>query len=226
MSIGMQDWQIDIAVWDFAHSALQSRYIRKSNHTFSFSLQSRAFVFEQTISSSEKTSVVVTACQRWSHVPVLLQLFESELLHAAVINNCQSCCNLPCVLEHFYKKEHSSKRVTKVWRCVFLKMSFHPCVSGCGRFLAPSDSHDHFKQADSAFMDIMESCSHCGKMAIAVLRSRLQYLKRGGVPFAMPWSSSSSSKDEQHCGHRVHQPSWWSMFRLHVATCPSSPPLE
>ncbi len=36
-----------------------------------------------------------------------------------------------------------------------------------------------------------ESCSHCGNMTIAMLRSRYLLTKRGGIPLAMPRSSSS-----------------------------------
>ncbi len=52
---------------------------------------------------------------------------------------------------------------------VFLKMSYHPCVSGCGRFLAPQDGHDRclmclgIQHAEEAFVD--GSCSFCGDMA-------------------------------------------------------------
>ncbi len=69
------------------------------------------------------------------------------------------------------------------------------CVSGCGRFLASSDGHDHcpsclgFQHAEAALVD--ESCSHCGNMTIAMLCSRYLLAKRGGIPFAMCRSSSS-----------------------------------
>ncbi len=33
-----------------------------------------------------------------------------------------------------------------------------------------------------------ESCTHCGKMTIWELRSRLQFLQRGGVPVPLPRS--------------------------------------
>ncbi len=36
-----------------------------------------------------------------------------------------------------------------------------------------------------------ESCSYCGNMTIAMLRSRYLLAKRGGIPLAMPRSSSS-----------------------------------
>lgn len=47
----------------------------------------------------------------------------------------------------------------------FLQMPFHPCVSGCGHYLAPGDGHNRcltclgVKHAEAAFVD--ESCSHC-----------------------------------------------------------------
>ncbi len=67
-------------------------------------------------------------------------------------------------------------------------MSFHSCVSGCGRFLAPSNGHDH-----------CISClhSHCGNMTIAMMPSRLLFIKRGGVPLPIPCSSSSVSKQQR-----------------------------
>ncbi len=71
-------------------------------------------------------------------------------------------------------------------RRVFLKMPFRPCVSGCGRYLAPGDGHDRclsclgIEHAEAAFVD--ESCPHCGGMTVAGLRIRLRFLQRGGVP--------------------------------------------
>ncbi len=69
------------------------------------------------------------------------------------------------------------------------------CVSGCGRFLASSDGHDRcpsclgYQHAEAALVD--ESCSHCGNMTIAMLRSRYLLAKRGGIPLTLPRSSSS-----------------------------------
>ncbi len=77
--------------------------------------------------------------------------------------------------------------------CVFLKMSYNPCISGCGRFLAPQDGHDHcltclgIQHAEEAFVD--GSCSSCGDMTISELRNRLRYVKHGGVPLPLPRSS-------------------------------------
>ncbi len=77
-------------------------------------------------------------------------------------------------------------------------MASRSCVSGCGHFLASSDGHDRclsclgYQHAESALVD--ESCSHCGNMTIATLRSRYLPDKRGGIPLAMPRSSSSGSR--------------------------------
>lgn len=76
-------------------------------------------------------------------------------------------------------------------------MSFRPCVSGWGRFLAPFDSHKcrltclDFQHAED------ESCTYCGRMTIKMLRSRLDYLSQGRVPSAIPRSSSTSLADGQ-----------------------------
>ncbi len=65
-------------------------------------------------------------------------------------------------------------------------MSYHPCVSGCGRFLAPQDGHNRcltclgIQHAEEAFVD--GSCSSWGDMTISELRNRLHYVKHGGVP--------------------------------------------
>ncbi len=71
-------------------------------------------------------------------------------------------------------------------------MPFRPCVSGCGRYLAPGDGHDRclsclgIEHAEAAFVD--ESCPHCGGMTVAGLRTRLRFLQRGGVPVPLPRS--------------------------------------
>ncbi len=73
---------------------------------------------------------------------------------------------------------------------IFLKMPYHPCVSSCGRFLAPQDGHGHYltclgiQQAEEAFED--GSCSSCGDMAISELHNRLRYVKHGGIPLPLP----------------------------------------
>ncbi len=69
---------------------------------------------------------------------------------------------------------------------VFLKMSYHLCVSGCGRSLAPQDGDDRcltclgIQHTEEAFVD--GSCSSCGDMTISDLRNRLPLpLPRSGV---------------------------------------------
>ncbi|XP_051759449.1 uncharacterized protein LOC127517607 [Ctenopharyngodon idella] len=74
-------------------------------------------------------------------------------------------------------------------------MSFRLCVTGCGRSLVPPDGHNHcitclgVQHTEAAFVD--SSCSHCGNMTIAVLRSRLSFLgsQGAGVPSPMPRSA-------------------------------------
>ncbi len=72
---------------------------------------------------------------------------------------------VPLCASALLKEQISLKEQTRVWFCVFLKMSFHPCVSGCSRFLAPDDGHNRcitclgIEHAEAAFVD--ESCRHC-----------------------------------------------------------------
>ncbi len=47
----------------------------------------------------------------------------------------------PCVLQHWLK-EQVPKRAYTTRACVFLKMTFYLCVSGCGHYLAPRDGHE------------------------------------------------------------------------------------
>ncbi len=76
-------------------------------------------------------------------------------------------------------------------------MSYHPCVSGCGRFLSPQDGHDRcltclgIQHAEEAFVD--GSCSSCGDMTISELRNRLRYVKHGGVPLPLPRSRGAAA---------------------------------
>ncbi len=92
------------------------------------------------------------------------------------------------------KKKSKSKRALRA-KGVFLKMASRSCVSGCGHFLASSDGHDRcpsclgYQHAEAALVD--ESCSHCGNMTIAMLRSRYLLVKRSVIPLALPRSSSS-----------------------------------
>ncbi len=68
-------------------------------------------------------------------------------------------------------------------------MPICPCVSGCGRYLAPGDGHDccllclGIKHAEVAFVD--ESCSHCGEMTVTELQTRLRFLQRDRVPMPL-----------------------------------------
>ncbi len=64
---------------------------------------------------------------------------------------------------------------------VFLKISYHPYISGCGGFLVPQDGHDcclmclSIQHAEEAFVD--GSCSSCGDITISELHKRLCYVK-------------------------------------------------
>ncbi len=99
-------------------------------------------------------------------------------------------------------------------------MASRSCVSGCGRFLASSDGHDRcisclgFQHAEAALVD--DSCSLCGNMTIAVLRSRYLLVKRGGIPLVMPRSSSSGSR-------RATSAHGQGDLRITVRASPSSP---
>ncbi len=96
----------------------------------------------------------------------------------------------PASLRASALKEHFSERAislkSNTGDRVFSKMSYHPWVSGCGRFLVPQDGHDRcltclgVQHAEEAFVD--GSCSSCGDMTISELRNRLRYVKHGGVP--------------------------------------------
>ncbi len=84
---------------------------------------------------------------------------------------------------------------------VFLKMPFHPCPSGCGRFLSADDGHVRclqrlgFQHAEDAFVD--DSCACCGRMSMTSLRSRLSFLK-GLAPSAATRAGLSGSRAEDH----------------------------
>ncbi len=99
-------------------------------------------------------------------------------------------------------------------------MASRSCVSGCGRFLTSSDGHDRcpsclgFKHAEAALVD--ESCSHCGNMTMAMLRSRYLLARRGGIPLALPRSSSS--------GRRTTSAQGQGDLRITVRASPSSTP--
>ncbi len=97
-------------------------------------------------------------------------------------------------------------------------MASRSCVSGCGRFLTSSDGHDRcpsclgFRHAEAALVD--ESCSHCGNMTMAMLRSRNLLARRGGIPLALPRSSSS--------GRRTTSAQGQGDLRITVRASPSS----
>ncbi len=131
-------------------------------------------------------------------------------LQSSAAASLTACCSSPtavtprpslCASALFLKsisfKRANSKRAPRATG-VFLKMASRSCVSGCGRFLASSDGHDRcisclgFQHAEAALVD--DSCSLCGNMTIAVLRSRYLLVKRGGIPLVMPRSSSSGSR--------------------------------
>ncbi len=117
----------------------------------------------------------------------------------------------------FFKKKSKSKRAPRATG-VFLKMASHSCVSGCGRFLTSSDGHDRcpsclgFRHAEAALVD--ESCSLCGNMTIAMLRSRYLLARCGGIPLALPRSSSS--------GRRTTSAQGQGDLRITVRASPSS----
>ncbi len=120
------------------------------------------------------------------------------------------------LLKEIFQKKQSKRdpRATGV----FLKMASRSCVSGCGRFLTSSDGHDRcpsclgFRHAEAALVD--ESCSHCGNMTMAMLRSRYLLARRGGIPLALPRSSSS--------GRRTTSAQGQGDLRITVRASPSS----
>ncbi len=75
-------------------------------------------------------------------------------------------------------------------------MPFHPCPSGCGRFLSADEGHDRCLQclghrhAEAAFVD--DSCVCCGLMSMISLRSRLSFMK-GLAPSAATRADFSGS---------------------------------
>ncbi len=153
-------------------------------------------------------------------------------LQSSAAASLTACCSSPtavtprpslCASALFLKsisfKRANSKRAPRATG-VFLKMASRSCVSGCGRFLASSDGHDRcisclgFQHAEAALVD--DSCSLCGNMTIAVLRSRYLLVKRGGIPLVMPRSSSSGSR-------RATSAHGQGDLRITVRASPSSP---
>ncbi|KAI2644999.1 hypothetical protein H4Q32_023944 [Labeo rohita] len=76
-------------------------------------------------------------------------------------------------------------------------MSFRPCVTGCGAYLASLDGHDLCltclgrDHAEAGLADA--SCVHCERMFIATLRFRLSYMKGRPVISAKPSLTRSES---------------------------------
>ncbi len=130
------------------------------------------------------TSAGVTARQRWSRSHGRKRNGSREDSHTRSVQ-WPAPLRASALKEQISLKEYTGDRV-------FLKMSYHPCVSGCGRSLAPQDGHDHcltclgIQHAEEAFVD--GSCSSCGDMTISELRNRLRCVKHGGVPLPLPRS--------------------------------------
>ncbi len=113
-------------------------------------------------------------------------------------------------------------------------MTFYLCVSGCGRYLAPRDGHERcitclgLAHAEAAFVD--ESCTHCGRMTISELRSRLQLLQRGGVPVPLPRSSPHQVPPCPRPASLATSPSssrlYRSSLRRLATSCPGGPLLH
>ncbi len=102
-----------------------------------------------------------------------------DCTHQAALNPvCAASAHLPCELQHI-KRAKSERAFTGVTSC----------ISECGCYLVPGDGHDRCLSClgiKVAFVD--ESCSHCGKISIEELRTRLYFLQRGRVPVPLPWS--------------------------------------
>ncbi len=130
------------------------------------------------------TSAGVTARQRWSRSHGRKRNGSREDSHTRSVR-WPAPLRASALKEQISLKEYTGDRV-------FLKMSYHPCVSGCGRSLAPQDGHDHcltclgIQHAEDAFVD--GSCSSCGDMTISELRNRLRCVKHGRVPLPLPRS--------------------------------------
>ncbi len=177
----------------------------------SFSLWSRAIAVSRV--SARQASVGVTARQRRS-LSSADSFFKEKDGHAAT-----SPRRFSAPKRETFSQKEQSKRAPRVTG-IFLKMASRSCVSGCGRFLTSSDGHDRcpsclgFKHAEAALVD--ESCSHCGNMTMAMLRSRYLLARRGGIPLALPRSSSS--------GRRTTSAQGQGDLRITVRASPSSTP--
>ncbi|XP_077057746.1 uncharacterized protein LOC143710638 [Siphateles boraxobius] len=101
-----------------------------------------------------------------------------------------------------------------------------PCISGCGRLVSDSDGHERclvclgFDHAKAALVD--ESCSFCGNMTIATLRSRLKDLARVRVPSSTPRSSASSRGSTSAGGQGDLRVTVWNKAPT-MCPCPAAP---
>ncbi len=153
------------------HSVSISR--QQVQRIFSFSLRSRAVLIvllqtyplkvpQDSVLVDGDSAVVVSFVEWIAHIR----------LHYPLL-----CCSdhLPCALQHAKRANTSLKE----------------CY-GQNVFFKNVSQHDHclscldIEHAEAAFVD--ESCPHCGGMTVAGLRTRLRFLKRGGVPVPLPRS--------------------------------------
>ncbi len=209
----ISQWQL-ACVFRHAHPAPQCGYKRRARAS-----AQQLFVSEPSLSANlqsvyKTNGVGVTASQR--------RLLSSAAIdwRCAAAFFCGHAATSPvrfsAFKECFWKSK--SKRAPRAMG-VFLKMASRSCVSGCGCFLASSDGHDRcpsclgYQHAEAALVD--ESCSHCGNMTIAMLRSRYLLAKWGGIPLAMPRSSSSGFR-------RATSAHGQGDFRITVRASPSS----
>ncbi len=109
-------------------------------------------------------------------------------------------------------------------------MSYHQCISGSGRLLAPQDGNYHcltcleIKHAEEAFVD--GSCYSCEDMIISELHSRLRYVKHGGVSLPLPcpleseviWGSQWRLPQEEFLTLQALR-SWWGCHWSELGLC-------
>ncbi len=152
-----------------------------------------ACVFRKRTSAFRFGAEPFCLCSRWRQC---LQT-ASVLPLRCSSSNCGRAATYPGHFNTLFSKRAISKRAPRATRHLF-KDGFLLVRSGCGRFLASSDGPDRcvlclgYKHTEAALVD--ESCSHCGNMTIAMLWSRYLLDKWGGIPLAMPRSSSSVSR--------------------------------
>ncbi len=174
-----------------AHHSVSIRGSR-CNTLIILSLRSRAVVHHY-CSPTLWVKRLASECGRYSAAAVVAVSREKRAVPMKTVTLGVCSGQLPCTLQHwksiFLWKSNTCDRV-------FLKMSYHPCVSGCGRSLVPQDGHDRcltclgIQHAEEAFVD--GSCSSCGDMTISELRSSLRCVKHGGVPLPLPQSGIRS----------------------------------